>query len=83
MARLVAATEAAARNPLRPSMTMPVWRRISPARYVAGDVWEVRRLAPGVWAVLRWDVDRSKWLVIKDQIPTKTKAMDEADRLRG
>jgi hypothetical protein len=64
-------------------MSALVWRRITPARYTTSDeAWEVRRMGPGLWRVLRWDEERRKWLVVMDQIPTKTQAMARADGLR-
>ena len=59
-----------------------VWRRITPARYTAGRGWEVRRMAPRAWSVFKWHEERGEWLVVMDKIPTKTQAMDLADRLR-
>jgi uncharacterized cupin superfamily protein len=58
------------------------WRRISPARYTTDAGWEVRRIAPGAWSVLKWHEERGEWLVVIDHIPTKTQAMAKADGLR-
>jgi hypothetical protein len=58
-----------------------IWRRIAPGRYATGRGWEVRRIGPGAWSLLRWHEERKEWLIFMDTIPTKTQAMALADRL--
>jgi hypothetical protein len=59
-----------------------VWRRITPGRYGDSQGWEVRRMAPQAWSVLKWHEELGEWLVVIDKIPTKTKAMALAETLR-
>ena len=63
-------------------MSGPIWRRIAASRYTDGRGWEVRRMAPGAWSVLKWDEERAGWLMVMDRLPSKTRAMALADRLR-
>jgi uncharacterized cupin superfamily protein len=59
-----------------------IWRRIAPGRYTDGRGWEVCRIAPGAWSLLKWHEEREGWLIVLDGIPSKTQAMALADRLR-
>ncbi len=73
---------AAAGRLARARMSGLVWRRITPGRYSDSQGWEVRRMAPGAWSVLKWHEKPGEWLVVMDRISTKTKAMALADSLR-